>query len=202
MPPELMRFLESMRTRGRAGESRQRQGILEEQTAIQEWLSQIGRKETKTGLSIAKRKSKGSIGSLLGGAVGLMLLSALGPAGLAGASALGIGTAAGAGSLFGGLIGGVRGGFKGLLPGESKIGKLTDVGAPGTRFKRSAADIIRGKEKIGDVDIQNEIWNQHFGKTILTNALSTSVAAGLGADKLQGIEKDLPAWLSTYFGPR
>jgi len=40
MPPELMRFLESMRTRGRAGESRQRSGMYKELKALEETQQQ------------------------------------------------------------------------------------------------------------------------------------------------------------------
>jgi len=182
MPPELMRFLESMRTRGRAGESRQRSGMYKELKALEEYEADINRQATTKSKQQSRRKSKGSWGGILGGMIGLAILSAA-TGGLATAPTLALMGAAGAGAGAGTVIGGARGG---KLRGG--VGDIKGTAVPQGAFKRFEGARVRGKEKLDDINTQLGIGRDTFKSSITSNALNAALSAYLGAGQIRGAD--------------
>jgi hypothetical protein len=182
MPPELMRFLESMRTRGRAGESRQRSGMYKELKALEEYEADINRQATTKSKQQSRRKSKGSWGGILGGLAGLAILSAA-TGGLATAPALALMGAAGAGAGVGTVIGGARGG---KLRGG--VGDIKGLTVPKGAFKRFEGARVRGKEKLDDINTQLGIGRDTFKSSITSNALNAALSTYLGAGDIRAAD--------------
>jgi|TARA_R100000501_G_scaffold17325_1_gene32129 hypothetical protein len=182
MSPELMRFLESMRTRGRAGESRQRSGMYKEQKALEEYEAELSRQAATKSKQQSRRKSKGSWGGSLGGLLGLAMLS-VATGGLATAPTLALMGAAGAGAGVGTVIGGARGG---KLRGG--VGDIKGLTVPKGAFKRFEGARVRGKEKLDDINTQLGIGRDTFKSSITSNALNAALSAYLGAGQIRGAD--------------
>ena len=185
MPPELMRFLESMRTRGRAGKSRQMSGMYKELKALEEYEADINRQATTKSKQQSRRKSKGSWGGILGGLAGLAILSAVTTAtgGLATVPTLALMGSAGIGAATGTYLGGARGG---KLSGG--VGDIKGLTVPKGAFKRFEGARVRGKEKLDDINTQLEIGRDTFKSSITSNALNAALSAYLGAGDIRAAD--------------
>ena len=182
MPPELMRFLESMRTRGRAGESRQRSGMYKELKALEEYEADISRQAATKSKQQSRRMKKGSWGGTIGGLLGLAILS-VATGGLATAPTLALMGAAGAGAGVGTVIGGARGG---KLRGG--VGDIKGTAVPQGAFKRFEGARVSGKEKLDDINTQLGIGRDTFKSSITSNALNAALSAYFGAGDIRGAD--------------
>jgi len=180
MPPELMQFLDTMRTRLGLGQTAFKRGQTQATGELERFLTGLDVEETAGSKRQMKRGQFGKLAALAG--------SFLLPAAFPGVgSMLSAALKAGGGALLGGGLTAAKFG---------DIGKIKDMLPKAAQaYSGLVPSVEQVKRRKGDINLQRDIWNKQFTESIFTNAAMASILAG-GSFQ----ETGEPGWFQQLFG--
>lgn len=170
MPPELMQFLDTMRTRLGLGQTAFKRGQTQATGELERFLTGLDVEETA---GSKKQIKRGQWGQLLAGAGGFLL-----PHLIPGGGALKLALKVGLGALGGGALAKAKFG---------DIGQIKDMLPKAAQaYSGLVPSVEQVKRRKGDINLQRDVWNKEFDYSILTNAAMAAALAG-GSETLQNL---------------